>query len=647
MAAAAAYGRYPRKRANSFPFLPPEMSELRIVLLGNIWSQWSSVGNFILGTDKFKLYDKKTYCVKEYGQDNKIVVINTPDLMLDANISEKKLTEMIGKCASLCDPGPHVFLLVLQPEGFSEEDKQRLCRVLERFSDRSFDHSLVMILASKEETSGFLEHPPLKDLIRKCKNRLLSYKNLKLPELLTYFSQMVTENHSKHVSYEPSLDPASASAADLPSPKLKETQTSFTGLHRSNAFSGYSPTTDQSYLTPSPELRILLLGSSEDEQTKLANFITGEHSSPNSYLSGRRGKPPTVFKTPNFFTLSPETLKEQVKSHVTLCHPGPNVLLLLVKPSEFTEKNRQTLKFILSLFGPDALKFSMVVVTHTEKMSQSANKLLHDCEERCYKMSEDTYALFMIKIMEIVRKNKGAVLTFSEEIAGPECESHRPESEDHTPVCEDRRPSLNLVLCGRRGTWKTSAARAILGQKEVQSVSDSLVCRKGEVFGRWVSLVELPALYGKPLETGMKESFRCTSLFGSEGVHALVLVLPVNPLTDEDKGELDTILKTFGSEVNNFAVILFTVRSDQTEPTVLDFIRGNKDIQKFHELCGRRHVVANVREKQQIPKLLDKVEQMRTSLPGDKPRSYTSETFVENLIVKLQRSEKIVSCKYN
>uniref|UniRef100_A0A3B4VQL2 GTPase IMAP family member 8 n=1 Tax=Seriola dumerili TaxID=41447 RepID=A0A3B4VQL2_SERDU len=70
------------------------------------------------------------------------------------------------------------------------------------------------------------------------------------------------------------------------------------------------------------------------------------------------------------------------------------------------------------------------------------------------------------------------------------------------------KPALNLVLCGRRGAGKTSAAEAILGQTELHSVSSSSECVKhqGEVRGRQVSLVELPALYGKPQEEVMKES---------------------------------------------------------------------------------------------------------------------------------------------
>nr|XP_024656209.1 reticulocyte-binding protein 2 homolog a [Maylandia zebra] len=171
---------------------------------------------------------------------------------------------------------------------------------------------------------------------------------------------------------------------------------------------------------------------------------------------------------------------------------------------------------------------------------------------------------------------------------------------------------LNLVLFGRRGAGKTSAAKAILGQTELHSASNSSECVKhqGEVCGRWVSLVELPALYGKSQEAVMEESLRCISLCDPEGVHAFILVLPVDSLTDEDKGELETIQDTFSSRVNDFTMILFTVDSDPTDPAVGNFVKENKDIQELCERFGGGSVVLNIKDKQQIPQLLDTVEKM-------------------------------------
>ncbi|XP_074495689.1 uncharacterized protein LOC141770009 [Sebastes fasciatus] len=639
MASAASDDLHPMKRSSSYEYLPPNMSELRVVLLGNSWSERSSVGNFILGETMFNTEEEPDCCQRVRGslEAKKIVVINTPDLLLP-DISEDELTEFLKSCASLSDPGPHVFLLVLQPEDFTEEHKVKLCRVLEKFSDRSFNHLLVLISTPRQESPGlmekYMERPPLKDMIRKCRYRYLKRKNLELPELLTRLGQTAKENSGDHVSYEAFEDTTSTLPGDHQIPKQEETHTSLadvkaTGLNLVEKVSELN----LSMKIPgshAPGFRIVQLGKSEDKQTRLGKFIIGDKGfklprfSPTRQCVAAygewRGSPVTVVKTPDMFSLSEETMRREVENCVALCRPGPNVLLLLVKPSEFTEKNRQTLKFILSLFGQDDFKHLMVILTREEgEMSVAVNDLLQDCEGRYYSLFEENHRLLMERIENIVHENKGTFLTFTEEII-------RPKS-------GHMKPAVNLVLWGRRGAGKTSAAKAILGQTDLHPVSSSSECVKhqGEVCGRRVSLVELPALYGKPQEAVMEESIRCISLCDPEGVHAFILVLPVGPLTDEDKGELKTIQNTFSSPVNDFTMILFTVESDPTAPDVVNFLRENKEIQELCQSCGGRYVVLNIKDKQQIPELLDDVDKMRGS------RCFTMKMFTMAQMEKVSR----------
>uniref|UniRef100_UPI0037E7FEB9 uncharacterized protein n=1 Tax=Semicossyphus pulcher TaxID=241346 RepID=UPI0037E7FEB9 len=650
MAAAAADDLHPLRRRNSIRFLPPDMSELRVVLLGNSWSERSSVGNIILGETVFNTEKEPDQCQRFSGtlEGKRIAVINTPDV-LNVNISHEQLTDYVTNCASVSDPGPHVFLLLLQPENFTEEHKQSLCRVLESFSDRSFDHSLLLISTQREESPGFKkykEHPLLKEMIRKCKYRYLEQKNLEHSELLTRLGQILKENNGEHVSYE-AFEEATAS---LPAQERKKQKTSIMSSVTSVGLSAVKRITQNFWLSernlPSQTsgIRIVLLGKSEDKQTRLDNFITSGHAVHYQKSSHTRhcvatcrewkGEPLTVVKTPDMFSLPDEAVRREVKSCESLCPPGPNVLLLLVKPSDFTEENRRTLKFILSLFGQDALKHSMVIVTHKETESYPVNHLLKDCGGRHYIMFKDDHNMLMKKIENIVHENKGTFLTFTEE-------SLRPKSGPN-------KAALNLLLCGRRGAGKTSAAEAILGQTDLHSVSSSSECVKHQVCGRWLSLVELPALCGKPQEAVMEESLRCISLCDPEGVHAFILVLPVGPLTDEDKGELKTLQNTFSSRVNDFTMIVFTVESDPTAPAVVNFVEGSKDIQELLQSCGERSLVLNIKDKQQIPELLDEVERMR--LYEDKPISYTTETFAYAQIEKIStlqaelKAKSLLSC---
>ncbi|XP_034548176.1 GTPase IMAP family member 8-like [Notolabrus celidotus] len=612
---------FPLRRRNSMGWLPPHMSELRVVLLGNSWSERSSVGNFILRETEFNTEEEPDSCLKFRRQikEKDIVLINTPDL-LSPHISEDRLTEHVTACVRLSDPGPHVFLLVLQPEDFREEHKQSLCRALEHFSDRSFDHSLVLILSRREESPGlkkkYKEHPPLRDMIIKCKYRHLKQKHLDHSELLMRLSQIVKENSGEHVIYKAS----------------EETTASLHDYHQSLKPQGILT----SVKAFESGFKIILLGKSDDRKKKMSNFIimhdqTGHHGKHPQTKRARncevtwgewKGNPLTVVKTPDLFSLNVEAVRREVESCVSLCPPGPNVLLLLVKPSDFTEENRETLKFILSLFGQDAFKHSVIISTHEGgQKDDSFRRLLKDCGDRHYRMTDNNIDSLMTQIESIVCENKGDFLTLTEELI--------------TLKTEHMKPALNLVLCGRRGAGKTSAAKFILGQTGLHSASSSSECVKhqGEVCGRWVSLVELPALCGKPLETVMEESLRCVSLCDPEGVHAFILVLPMGPLTDEDKGELKIIQDTFSSRVNGFTMILFTVESDPTAPAVVNFVKENKEVQELLQSCGERFFVLNIKDKQQIPELLDTVEKVQTD--EDKPWSYTTETFAHAQMEKI------------
>ncbi|XP_039659667.1 uncharacterized protein LOC120560853 isoform X1 [Perca fluviatilis] len=623
----------------------PPVSELRVVLLGNSWSERSSVGNFIVGETVFNTEEEPVFLkVSIQIEEKKIVVINTPDLLLP-NISEDKLRKHVENCVKHSDPGPHVFLLVLQPEDFTEKHKLRLCRVLKLFSDRSFDHSLVRILPPREESSGFMskyaQNLPLKDMISKCRYRYMRQKSLELSELLTYLDQIISNNgghlrcdsplHGDHRN----LKKQETSIADLDSVKppgwksLVETVNSWFTPNTS-----HNPSAVESTMNQTCGLRIVMLGKSEDSKTTLGNFILGSQDfdfqthTPLKHgvaICGEwNGHFLTVVKTPDIFSLHVEAVREEMKRTISLCLPGPNVLLLLVNPSEFTEENRQTLEFIPSMFGQDAFRHSMVVTTHEgNETSFTVNQLLKGCGDRHCSMLTIERTLLMEKIESIVHENKGTFLTFTEETIR--------STSGHI------RPALNLVLCGRRGAEKTSAAKAILGQTELHPVSNPSECVKhqGEVCGRRVSLVELPALYRQRQEAVMEESFRCISLCDPEGVHAFILVLPVGPLTDEDKGELETIQNTFSSRVNDFTMILFTVESDPTAPDV--FPRENKDIQELRQCYGRRCVVLNIKDQQQIAEMLDGV---------DIPYGYTTETFAHAQIEKVIQQEKRINMQH-
>ncbi|XP_055008215.1 GTPase IMAP family member 8-like [Boleophthalmus pectinirostris] len=595
----------PLKRSSSFPFLPPDMSELRVVILGSGWSQRSSVGNLLLNESVFDASKEPERPSRQTGelQDKKISVINCPDL-LQPDLTADAQSELVRDIADACDPGPHVFLLVLQPEDFTEQHNIRLQSVLRSFSEQSFQHSLVLLTATKKTSvmQDYVTSSPLKDLIKKCKYRYQWVKSLEShmisevhKELLTQIVQILEENNEKYGTYvifEDAPPAAHYQTKEREGPIfIKE----FTTLEMSCSGTGSDST-----------LRIVLFGKSDDKKEKIFNFI---HQKLYDIFE-------EVVKTPNLFSLSVETVREELKKCVSQCSPGPNVLLLLVNPSDFTEKDRKTLTFILSLFGPGAFKHSMVVLTHKFQKTTSVSKLISDCGGRFYNMFDENYKLLTDSLKSLVDQNKASFLTLTDE----------------------QKPSLNLVLFGKTGAEKTSTAECILGRAQLPAARSTGQCvkREGEVCGRRVSLVELPALSGKPLETVMQQCLHCISLCAPEGVHVFILILPVAPLTDEDKAELKIIQDTLSSRVRPFTMILF-IHSEPTAPAVHKFVEGDRDIQELCQSCGGGYFIFNLSDQQQVPQLLDYLYTLKTK---NKSYSYTTETLVQAQIEKISAQHK-------
>uniref|UniRef100_A0A3Q0R7Y4 AIG1-type G domain-containing protein n=1 Tax=Amphilophus citrinellus TaxID=61819 RepID=A0A3Q0R7Y4_AMPCI len=172
--------------------------ELRVVLLGNKRPQRSSVGNFILGVTVFNTEEKADLClrVKRELKGKEVDLINTPEL-LSSKISPEELQKHIENCVRLSAPGPHVFLLVIQPADFTEDQKNKLQTVLDSFGDPKFNHSLLLITPKDKSSSSiekYLQHPQLGDIIKKCSDKLLWQKNLEQAQLLAAIGAVVKKN---------------------------------------------------------------------------------------------------------------------------------------------------------------------------------------------------------------------------------------------------------------------------------------------------------------------------------------------------------------------------------------------------------------------------------------------------------------------
>ncbi|KAL1005876.1 hypothetical protein UPYG_G00065060 [Umbra pygmaea] len=147
-----------------------------------------------------------------------------------------------------------------------------------------------------------------------------------------------------------------------------------------------SERTQKVYGSPSQsELRIVLLGRIGSGKTTVAKFILGIENlrseggiclKKQGEVAGRRV---IIVDTPGWHTVkhtSPQ-IKHEIKNSVTLCPPGPHVLLLVVPMGEqFSSADRKAIQYHIELLSVRAWKYTMVL-------------FVSEAEEKCTNIEQD------------------------------------------------------------------------------------------------------------------------------------------------------------------------------------------------------------------------------------------------------------------
>ncbi|RXN16960.1 interferon-induced very large GTPase 1-like protein [Labeo rohita] len=354
---------------------------LRIILLGSSVSENSGVGNFILGRAAFDSEAPPDVVERVGGRlkDRHVTIINSPQL-LQTNISDHQITQTVRECVNLSDPGPHLIVLLLRHDQCSTEDQKCVEKVLNSFSERVYQHTMVISTQETNEINDILQK-----IIQECANRHFSLQRSSSPDdLLQMFDNIVEMNDRHHLDCE--------------------------GLQN---FSMTQQPTE--IFSEGVKLNLVVCGTNGTLKSFISEQIlqqTDRRSDVGSDVE-LHGRQISLVELPALTRLSEEEMMCQTLRCVSRCHPGVHVFLLIIPDAPLTDEDKAEVEKIHRIFSLSINKHILILIMQnsehqTAELHKQTQSVIESFGGRHLFFGPKTQvSTLMEKIEQMLEENRG------------------------------------------------------------------------------------------------------------------------------------------------------------------------------------------------------------------------------------------------